>query len=237
MSELKGSNTEENLLKSFALESQTRNRYDYFAEQAEEEGYTEIAGVFKTTAQNEREHAKIFFSYLEGGSEEITATFPAGKIGTTEENLISAVNGENRENEELYPKFAEVAEEEGFAEIAESFRNIARIERGHEARYRALLDRIQEMKEVEEVDEEVWECSKCGYIYTGDEPPETCPVCDHSQHYFHRSTKFLQSYFVAGSGDHDKNYTAKQKVDHGKTYHPKNKNERKASDCYTGCKV
>ncbi|MBM7555727.1 rubrerythrin [Halanaerobacter jeridensis] len=221
MSELKGSNTEENLLMAFALESQARNRYDYFALQARKEGYDQIARIFAETAQNEKEHGKIFFNFLEGGQREIKASYPAGKIGTTKENLKLSIDGEHRENSDLYPKFAEEAEEEGFPKVAKAFRNIAQIEEGHENKYRALLDKVEELDlEPEQESKKKWECVKCGYVHQGEEPPEVCPVCDHAKRHFRPQNRFLSSYYRS------------EKSDHNKTYYQGKKSEK---DCYSGC--
>ena len=184
MKSVKGTRTEQNLLKSFAGESQARSRYTFFAEVAKKEGYEQIAGVFMETAEQEREHAKRFFNLLEGGPVEITATYPAGKIGTTAENLLAAAMGENEEWSEAYPHMAEVAQQEGFPTIAVAFREIAKVEAMHEERYRTLLGRV-EAGQVFERDEEIqWQCRNCGYVYTGKAAPKTCPACLHPQAYF-----------------------------------------------------
>ncbi|GAB6099696.1 rubrerythrin family protein [Halanaerocella petrolearia] len=184
MPELKGTKTEENLLKAFAGESQARNRYTYFASQARKEGYRQIEAIFLETARNEKEHAKRFFKFLEGGNVEITAEYPAGVIGTTEENLKAAAAGENEEHTELYPKFAQVAKEEGFPKIAEVFRRIAMVEEEHEERYLALLTNLQEGKIFKKEEEVRWKCDNCGYVHTGEVAPEKCPACAHPQDYF-----------------------------------------------------
>lgn len=181
---VRGTQTEKNLLKSFAGESQARNRYTYFASVAKKEGYEQVSGVFAETAEQEKEHAKRFFKFLEGGMVEITAEYPAGKIGTTIENLIAAAEGENDEWSHLYPEFAKVADEEGFPEIATVFRNVATVEAEHERRYRVLLARLQEGKYFDRDEEIVWQCRNCGYITKGKKAPDTCPACAHPQAYF-----------------------------------------------------
>lgn len=181
---VKGTATEQNLLKAFAGESQARNRYTFFASKAAKEGYQQISGVFTETANQEKEHAEMFFKYLEGGMVEITATFPAGVIADTMTNLREAAAGENEEWSELYPAFAKVADAEGFPMIAETFRQIAKVEYEHEVRYKQLLERVTsgEMFKREEPIE--WQCRNCGYVHTGDEAPEICPACKHAQAYF-----------------------------------------------------
>ena len=181
---IKGTKTEQNLLKSFAGESQARNRYVFFASVAKKEGFEQIAGVFAETAEQEKEHAKRFFKFLEGGMVEITASYPAGVIGTTKENLAAAAAGENEEWTDLYPTFADVADQEGFPVIAAVFRSIATVEAEHEKRYRALLARVEADK-VFELDEEIeWQCRNCGYIHKGKKAPASCPSCAHPQAYF-----------------------------------------------------
>ncbi|MBM7623799.1 rubrerythrin [Sporohalobacter salinus] len=184
MSELKGTETEKNLLKAFAGESQARNRYTYFASQAKKEGYNQISNIFKETARNEKEHAKRFFKFLKGGEVEITASFPAGVIGNTAENLKAAAAGENYEHTSMYPGFAEVAEEEGFTEIARVFREIAEVEEEHEERYLTLLDNVEKDKVFKRKEEVRWKCGNCGYVHEGEEAPEACPACAHPQSYF-----------------------------------------------------
>ncbi|ADL12523.1 rubrerythrin [Acetohalobium arabaticum] len=184
MSELKGTETEKNLLKSFAGESQARNRYDYFASQAKKEGYNQISNIFKETARNEKEHAKRVFKFLKGGEVEVTAAFPAGVIGTTVENLEAAAAGENHEHTSMYPEFAEVAEEEGFTEIAKVFREIAEAEEAHEERFLALLNNIKNDRVFKREEEVRWKCGNCGYVHDGKEAPEVCPACAHPQSYF-----------------------------------------------------
>lgn len=181
---IKGTKTEQNLLKSFAGESQARNRYTFFASVAKKEGYEQIAAVFMETAEQEKEHAKRFFKFLEGGPLEITATFPAGKIGTTAENLKAAAEGENEEWSDMYPEFAAVAEEEGFTAIAAVFRNIATVEAEHEKRYRTLLARVEAGKVFERNEEILWQCRNCGFVYKGKTAPKACPACAHPQAFF-----------------------------------------------------
>ena len=184
MKSLKGTKTEQNLLKSFAGESQARMRYDYFAKQAKKEGLEQISAIFAETALNEKEHAKRFFKFLEGGTIEITATYPAGIIGTTLENLKASADGENEEWTELYPHFADVAEEEGFQDIAAAYRMIGRVEKAHEERYRTLYDNIEAGKVFERNDKVIWKCRNCGYIHEGLKAPKVCPACLHPQSYF-----------------------------------------------------
>jgi len=181
---IKGTRTEKNLLTSFAGESQARNRYTFFSSAAQKEGFEQIAGVFTETAEQEKEHAKRFFKYLEGGSLEITASFPAGIIGTTKENLAAAAAGENEEWSEMYPKFAEIADEEGFKEIAVTFRMIAKVEAEHEARYRKLLANVEANKVFEKDEEILWQCRNCGFVFKGKKAPAKCPACQHPQAYF-----------------------------------------------------
>ncbi|QSH40470.1 rubrerythrin family protein [Lentisphaerota bacterium ZTH] len=184
MASIKGTRTEQNLLKAFAGESQARNRYGFFAGQAKKEGYVQISKIFEETADQERLHAKRYFSFLEGGDVEITAAYPAGIVGTTEENLQAAAAGEKFEWSELYPGFADVAEEEGFPSVAAAFRSICKAEKHHEERYLSLLKHLQD-NDVFERDEEVsWTCSKCGYIHKGKTPPKKCPACHHPMEYF-----------------------------------------------------
>ena len=181
---LKGSQTEKNLLMSFAGESQARNRYSFFASQARKEGYEQIAAVFLETAEQEKAHAKTFFRFLEGGELEITATFPAGIIGTTEENLKAAAHGENEEWTMAYPSFAKTAEEEGFPQIAAKWKAIATVEAAHEARYRKLLDNIQTNTVFKKPEEVKWQCRECGYLHFAYSAPEVCPSCDHPQAFY-----------------------------------------------------
>ena len=184
MANIRGSKTEKNLLKSFAGESQARNRYTFFASVARKEGYIQIQRIFEETAANEKEHAEVFFKYLEGGEVEITAAYPAGKIGTTEENLLAAADGELMEWGTLYPDFAKVAEEEGFHDVAESFTEIAEVEEEHEKRYRKLLENVKNGTVFKRDEEVEWHCLNCGYIHHGKEAPEVCPACDHPQSYY-----------------------------------------------------
>jgi len=181
---LKGTQTETNLLAAFAGESQARNRYTYFASQARKEGYEQIAAIFAETAEQEKEHAKREFKFLEGGEVEITAAFPAGVIGTTLENLKAAAAGENYEHTEMYPGFAEIADKEGFAEIAEVFRNIAVAEKRHEERYVALAKNITDGLVFKREKPVRWVCRNCGYVHEGPEAPELCPACAHPQSYY-----------------------------------------------------
>ena len=184
MASIKGTKTEQNLLKSFAGESQARTRYTFFASVAKKEGYEQIAGVFMETAEQEKEHAKRFFKFLEGGDLEITASYPAGKIGTTAENLMAAAMGEHEEWDVLYAEFAKVADEEGFPEIAEVYRRIALVEAEHERRYLKLLSRITDGNFFVRDGEIWWQCRNCGYIIKGKEAPLKCPACAHPQAYF-----------------------------------------------------
>jgi len=184
MGKLKGTLTEKNLLKSFAGESQARNRYTFFASVAKEEGYEQIAGIFHETADNEKEHAEVFFKHLEGGDVEITAAYPAGKIGNTAENLLAAAEGEKLEWGTLYPEFEKIAEEEGFEDIAESFEEIAEVEEQHEKRYRKLLENVKNGTVFKKDVEVKWKCRNCGYVHTGKEAPATCPACKHPQSYY-----------------------------------------------------
>jgi rubrerythrin len=184
MNSLKGTKTEQNLLKSFAGESQARMRYDYFSKQAKKEGLEQISSIFAETALNEKEHAKRFFKFLEGGDVEITATYPAGKIGTTAENLKSAAMGENEEWTKLYPEFANIAEVEDFKEIATAFKMIAKVEEAHEKRYLSLLQNLEQGKVFEKDGIVIWKCRNCGYIHEGKKAPEQCPACLHPKAYF-----------------------------------------------------
>jgi len=183
---LKGSVTEKNLLKSFAGESQARNRYTFFASVAKKEGYEQISAIFTETADNEKEHAKIFFKHLEncGESLSITAEYPAGRIGTTKENLLESANGEKMEWGTLYPEFEKTASQEGFDKIAKSFKEIAEVEEQHEKRYRKLLENLKEKKVFKKDKEVKWKCRNCGYIHEGKEAPEECPACKHPKAYY-----------------------------------------------------
>ena len=181
---IKGTRTEQNLLKSFAGESQARSRYVFFASKAKKEGYEQIAGVFAETAEQEKEHAERFFKFLEGGMVEITASYPAGVIGDTLENLTAAAAGENEEWTELYPVFADIAEEEGFKQIAVAWRMIAKVEAEHEKRYRKLLENLQTGKVFAKDEEIEWQCRNCGFVHKGKTAPGKCPACEHPQAYF-----------------------------------------------------
>ena len=176
---LKGTKTEQNLLKAFAGESQARNRYEFFVKAAKQEGYEQIAAIFQETANQEKEHAKKFFRFLEGGVVEITAGYPAGKIGTTAENLKAAAEGENEEWTILYPSFAETAKEEGFPEVATAFKMIAKVETEHERRYLKLLQNISEDKVFMKDGKVWWKCINCGYVYESEKALENCPACQH----------------------------------------------------------
>lgn len=184
MKSIKGTMTEQNLLKAFAGESQARNRYTFFASVAKKEGYEQIAGVFMETAEQEKEHAKRFFKYLEGGPLNITASYPAGIIGTTTENLLAAAEGEHEEWDVLYAEFGDVAEKEGFPEIANTFRQIAKVEAEHEKRYLKLLSRITDGNFFVRDNEIWWQCRNCGYVIKAKEAPLKCPACAHPQSYF-----------------------------------------------------
>ena len=183
MSSLKGTQTEKNLLKAFAGESQARNRYTFFAKQAAKEGYEQIAALFLETAENEGQHAKVYFKHLEGGPVEITATYPAGKIGATAENLLAAAEGENEEWTDLYPAFGDVAESEGFKEVANSFRQITKVEEKHEARYRKLLDNVEKDLVFARPEPVKWMCRKCGFVHEGPKALKVCPACQHPRAY------------------------------------------------------
>ena len=181
---IKGTQTEKNLLTSFAGESQARMRYTYYASVAKKEGYEQIAAIFTETADQEKVHAKRMFKYLEGGMVEITASYPAGVISTTLNNLLEAAAGEHEEWSQDYPHFADVAEQEGFYEIAAMYRNISVAEKGHEERYRAFVNNIETASVFAKEGEVVWQCRNCGYITIGKEAPEVCPACLHPQAYF-----------------------------------------------------
>ncbi|MFY9398704.1 MAG: rubrerythrin family protein [Desulfomonilia bacterium] len=184
MGKLKGTRTEKNLLASFAGESQARMRYNYFASQARKEGYVQIADIFEETANQEKEHAKRFFKFLEGGELEITASFPAGVIGTTLENLKAAADGEFHEHSSMYPGFAAVAREEGFEAIARVFEAVSVAEKQHEKRYRDLAANIEAGRVFARDTEVVWRCRNCGYLHTGKEAPASCPACAHPRDHF-----------------------------------------------------
>jgi len=182
--DFKGSRTEKNLLAAFAGESQARMRYTFFASVARKEGYEQIGGFFQETSDNEKEHAELFFKHLKGGEAEITASFPAGIIGTTKENLVSAANGEKLEWGTLYPGFAEVAQSEGFLDAAMTFRQIAKVEAYHERRYRKLLALLESGKVFAKDTAVFWKCRNCGHVLEDREVPLKCPVCDHPRAYF-----------------------------------------------------
>lgn len=185
--DIKGSNTEKNLLKSFAGESQARMRYNYFSSVAKKEGYEQISAIFTETADNEKEHAKIFFKHLnesEGAPTEITASYPAGKIGSTKENLLASANGEKEEWGKLYPEFEKIAKKEGFDKVAESFKEIAEVEEQHEKRYRKLLENIKNNSVFRKDQAVKWKCRNCGYVHEGKEAPKVCPACKHPQSYY-----------------------------------------------------
>ncbi len=181
---IKGTETEKNLLKSFAGESQARTRYTYFASIAKKDGYVQIADIFEETANQEKEHAKRFFKFLEGGDLEITATYPAGKMGTTVENLLAAATGEQEEHTELYPAFAAVALKEGFSDIAAAWNAISVAEKQHEKRYRDLLANIESGNVFKRDNSVTWRCRNCGYLHIGDEAPDLCPACIHPKAHF-----------------------------------------------------
>jgi rubrerythrin len=181
MKSLKGTKTEKNLLKAFAGESQARNRYTYFASAARKEGFEHIANLFTETAENEKEHAKLFFKYLEGGDVEITATYPAGRIGTTKENLEASAAGENMEWTTIYADFAATAKGEGFPEVAQTFEQIARVEKFHESRYRKLIGNVTDGEVFTKKASVKWHCINCGYVSEGTEAPKQCPACKHPQ--------------------------------------------------------
>jgi rubrerythrin len=189
MTSIKATQTEKNLLTAFAGESQARNRYTFFASKAKKAGYEQISAIFIETADNEKEHAERLFKFLEGGEVEITGSFPAGIIGDTVSNLEAAADGENHEHKTMYPEFAEVAQEEGFPEIAEVFRNIAVAEKAHEERYRALIENIKNDTVFRRDTVVKWKCRNCGYIHEGTEAPEECPACAHEMAYFELWTK------------------------------------------------
>jgi len=181
---LKGSETAKSLLTAFAGESQARNRYTYFASQARKEGYIQIADIFEETANQEKEHAKRFFQFLEGGDLEVQAAFPAGVIGTTGENLRAAAGGEHHEWTNLYPSFAKIAQDEGFENVAKTFSAISIAERQHEKRYLGLLANIEGSTVFRKTNTVIWRCRNCGYLHEGKEAPQSCPACTHPQAYF-----------------------------------------------------
>ncbi len=180
---VKGTQTEKNLLKAFAGESQAKNRYTIYASKARKEGYEKISEVFLNTASNEYEHANLFYKKLDGGEVEITASYPAGDIGTTLENLRFAANGEGDEARKLYPEFARIAKEEGFNDVAELFTNISTIEAHHEERYNMLYDLVKKGFFTRDIEYE-WECRECGFIFKGNTPPEVCPTCEHARSFY-----------------------------------------------------
>jgi len=184
MAKLKGTQTEKNLLTAFAGESQARNRYTYAASQARKEGFVQIADIFEETANQEREHAKRLFKFLEGGDVEVQASFPAGVIGTTAENLKAAAAGENYEWTDMYPSFAKTASEEGWEDIAATFRSIAVAEKQHEKRYLGLLANVEAGRVFKKDSSVVWRCRNCGYLHEGTEAPQVCPACLHPQAHF-----------------------------------------------------
>jgi rubrerythrin len=184
MAELKGTQTEKNLLTAFAGESQARNRYTYFASQAKKEGYIQISDIFSETADHEKEHAKRFFKFLEGGEVMISGAFPAGTVGATVDNLKAAAAGEHYEHTEMYPGFAKVAEQEGFTDVAAVFRAISVAEKQHEKRYVDLAANIDAGRVFQKEDAVVWRCRNCGYLYEGKAAPKLCPACAHPQAHF-----------------------------------------------------
>jgi len=189
--DLSGSQTEQNLLKAFAGESQARNRYTFFADQAEKEGLLQMAAIFRETADQEREHAKRFFSFLKGGPLEITATYPAGTLGKTMDNLKASAEGEEEEWQEIYPEFAKVAREEGFESVAKAFDMISIAEKRHAERYRALLATLEAGEAFSRGDAVIWRCRNCGYIHEGTEAPRSCPACLKPQSHFEVNPSLL----------------------------------------------
>ncbi len=184
MPSIKGTRTEQNLLKAFAGESQARNRYTYAASVAKKEGYEQIASIFQETADQEKQHAKRFFRFLEGGMVEISAMYPAGLIGTTIENLKAAAEGEHEEYSVLYPEFARIAKEEGFPQVAAQFNTISKVEAHHEYRYRLLLANLEKTEVFKKSQPAKWICRECGYVHEGPEAPKVCPCCEHPQAFF-----------------------------------------------------
>ncbi len=181
---IKGTKTEQNLLKAFAGESQARNRYTFFAAAARKAGLEQIANIFSETADNEKEHAKVFFGHLEGGDTEITASYPAGIVGDTRANLEAAANGEKLEWTTLYADFAKVAREEGYPDVARSFEQVAKVERFHESRYRKLASNLDQGEVFKKKTVVKWHCANCGYVFEGTEPPKECPACKHPQAFY-----------------------------------------------------
>ncbi len=184
MESLKGTQTEKNLLAAFAGESQARNRYTMFASKAKNEGYEQISALFLETARNEKEHAEVYFKHLQGGMVEIVAEYPAGVIGTTAENLLAGAEGELAEWGTIYPDFAKTADEEGFPQVAASFREIAKVESYHERRYRKILDNVEKGLVFKKEQPTKWKCDNCGYVHEGAEAPKICPACKHPQSYY-----------------------------------------------------
>jgi rubrerythrin len=184
MATIKGTQTEKNLLKAFAGESQARNRYTYAASAAKKEGYEQIAAIFQETADQEKQHAKRFFRFLEGGMVEITAGYPAGLTGTTIENLKAAANGEHEEYSIIYPEFARIAKEEGFPQVAAQFNSVSKAEQNHERRYRLVLENLEKSKVFKKETSIKWICKECGYVHEGPEAPKLCACCDHPQAFF-----------------------------------------------------
>jgi rubrerythrin len=191
MNNIKGTKTEKNLLTAFAGESQARNRYTYFASTAKKEGYEQISGIFTETAENEKEHAKIFFKFLEGGETEISASFPAGVIRDTATNLKASAAGENYEHTKMYPEFAKVAKEEGFDEIARAFMGVAEVEKRHEKRYTKLFQALEQGTFFRREKPVLWKCRNCGFVFEGKEAPEKCPACSHPRAFFEL---FMENY-------------------------------------------
>ncbi len=189
MKTIKGTRTEKNLMTSFAGESQARMRYTYFASQAKKDGYVQIQDAFMVTAEQEKEHAKRMFKFLEGGMVEVNVSFPAGVIGSTVDNLKAAAAGENEEWTEAYPLFADIADEEGFPEIARMYRNIAVAEKAHEERYAAFLRNIEAGVVFEREEEQEWQCRNCGFVHIGKSAPEECPACVHPKAHFELRAK------------------------------------------------
>ena len=184
MATLQGTQTQTNILTAFAGESQARNRYSFFAKTAKKEGFVQIASIFERTAEQERAHAKTLFKLLEGGEVEVTASFPAGTIGTTMENLEASAAGEEHEYQEMYPSFAQTAKDEGFPVIAAVFTAIAKAEQQHARQYRTFIDNLKSGRVFQRDDTVAWYCSKCGYVHEGSEPPKKCPACAHPRSYF-----------------------------------------------------
>ncbi len=189
MASIKGTQTEKNLLKAFAGESQARNRYTYAASIAKKEGFEQIAGIFLETADQEKQHAKRFFRFLEGGMVEITAAYPAGILGTTAQNLKAAADGEHEEYSLLYPEFARIAKEEGFPQVAAQFNTVSVAEKNHEKRYRLLLENLEKGLVFKKEQSIKWKCRECGYIHEGADAPKACACCEHPQAFFEKLTE------------------------------------------------